>query len=238
MDPDASGDSLSHRSRRDAGPQAARSEKAGEPGGRSHGRAGCPGSLRACMLRRADVATRPKGFDSMHRRRRILPRACLPTVVAALSILGGLSAFDAPVRAAEPKATAAAVACPTWNAYSTERALTVQGVPLRYKFGTSPYIGAGYNECARTVTVYFGGYPRATHYNIRFTRIDVEPPTMVKQIETGPATRGIRRVGVGGGTGIGGQLVLSVQACTRGGFLQSSSCTRFSPRIGWGTKQI
>ncbi|HTK63632.1 MAG TPA: hypothetical protein VL595_14700 [Pseudonocardia sp.] len=97
------------------------------------------------------------------------------------------------------------------------------GSPARFKFANSPYLGARWDTCQHAVVLHFGGMKSADAYNIRING---------KQ----------REVGGGGGDrvfsisdsdkdmpeGIAG---ITVQACNKGGFLSSSSCTAWSPEV-------
>jgi hypothetical protein len=139
--------------------------------------------------------------------------------------------------ASKENASARAAACrPVVDGYARV-GTRVAGVPPRWDFPTSPYLGARFNECTDTMTVYFGGYSGITHYNIKWAEEGTAcaPYIQCKQIEVGPGLRRIHRIG---GNELASRPVLNVQACKRGGFLQSSSCTRWSPTIRFQTPLV
>jgi hypothetical protein len=156
-------------------------------------------------------------------------------VLVALAAAGGLAATGAPVStAAGSKSTpvAKAAACYTATDGYSNSGTRVAGVPARWEYGTSPYIGARYNQCSDTLSVYYGGYTGIDYYNLRWNQDGAVGTPRNNQAELGP---GLRRVARFGSDRVGGRLLLNVQACNRGGFLQSSSCTRWSPTLRFHT---
>lgn len=128
--------------------------------------------------------------------------------------------------AAQPRAgDAAAKACYRTDATAPGGGRNIGGSPTRYKWDHTPYIGARYYSCGRTVDVIYGG-ARATHYNVRW----VAPG--------GPWEQGELPAGssVWSWPARYGDYSLTIQACNRGGFGQRSSCTNWSPVIYLNTR--
>lgn len=105
------------------------------------------------------------------------------------------------------------------DAYAND-GLRIARTPPRYTYGKSPYIGARYNKCLRTLKVYFGGYSGITHYNMRTTG--------GAQWELKPLRNGVWSPKIGW---YDPGIAFSVQACNRGGTFQRSSCTAWSPTV-------
>ncbi|WP_143204023.1 hypothetical protein [Streptomyces kebangsaanensis] len=93
--------------------------------------------------------------------------------------------------------------------------------PTRYRYFRSPYLGARWDECAHTVTLYIGGDATATHYNLRVDK---------RQREL-TGTDGPRRYTMKDSEFTGGTHDLVIQSCKRGGLFQSSTCTNWSPTV-------
>jgi len=99
----------------------------------------------------------------------------------------------------------------------------IAGSPKRYEFGDSPYVGARYDQCLQTIKVYFGGYTGITHYNIR--------PGWGPQVEVAPHRKGVWTAPKAARNWPRNEVYFSVQACRRGGVLQKSSCSAWSPVV-------
>lgn len=101
----------------------------------------------------------------------------------------------------------------------------ITGSPKRYEFGDSPYIGARYDKCLQTYKVYYGGYSGITHYNLR--------PSWGPQVELAAHERGVWTAPKHARNWPQSDLRFTVQACKRGGFLERSSCSAWSPEVSF-----
>jgi hypothetical protein len=142
--------------------------------------------------------------------------ATLPIAVLAVS---GLTALPA---AAQPQSHAAAAARCTIRDGTSPTGGRIGSNPTKYRYGNSPYLGVRYNSCQDTFRVYYGGYTtNLTHYNLRWYHAGWH------QTEMRPFQNGLHTM-----TAIHSSVIpFLVQACNRGGILQRSSCTRWSPTV-------
>jgi hypothetical protein len=105
------------------------------------------------------------------------------------------------------------------------------GAPPRYEFDTSPYLGVRYESCGSSFKIYYGGYTGITHYNIRhYFPGYYGSSDHWRQFEVGATAAGVYTMPA--------DAILkeniskfTVEACKRGGFLQPSSCTSWSPTV-------
>lgn len=110
------------------------------------------------------------------------------------------------------------------DAYPPGGGRNIGGSPNRYKWDSSPYIGARYNRCNGYVYVLYGGYS-ATHWNVRWAA------------PNGPWEQGELPAGkaLWSWPARHGDYNLMVQACNRG-FLSRSKCTDWSPQLYLNTR--
>jgi hypothetical protein len=126
------------------------------------------------------------------------------------------------------------------------------GTHLRYRFEAQPtarppvplasaWIGARYDTCypslqpsrfSPPISIAYGGYLSATHYNVlwRATKPGFDSGIKQKEVEGNvPGRVSLTYLDLAGS----GPLLVSVavQACKRGGFLASSRCSPWSPTL-------
>lgn len=143
--------------------------------------------------------------------------------VGALAVGGLLAGLATP-------AAAAPAGCIVRDGTATA-GVNIGGKPTRWEYGNSPSIGVRFDSCADVFKVYVGGYSGITHHNIRYSYF--APLKHEGQVEVGPKPGGyyISASPHLLPPGHKQAITFSVQACKRGGFLQSSSCTRWSPPV-------
>jgi hypothetical protein len=144
--------------------------------------------------------------------------AVLAAAAAALSL--GLAAQPSPASAADQ------LFPPCVRDGLGTGGMNLGGRPNRFEYRDSPYLGMRYDHCRLELRFHLGGYTGITHYNLRWY---TSRPDDVHQIEVaaGPAKLYTLRAG----DLYGARVWANVQACRRGGFLQPSSCTRWSPTV-------
>jgi hypothetical protein len=156
------------------------------------------------------------------------------TLVAGLMMTGGAawaSATPTPVQStgaavsAQQKAGLIAPACIVRDG-TPSGGRSRGGSPPRYEFDTSPYVGVRYDSCGRSFKIYYGGYTGVTHYNLCHSKLGY--PCL--QLEMRATAAGVYTMFVNDDDKKLPHL-FAVQACKRGGFLQPSSCTSWSPTV-------
>lgn len=157
---------------------------------------------------------------------RVMAATSAVVAAAGMMLLPSTAAVAGPVRStdvaisAQQTALTARVACRVRDGVGTT-GKEIGKNPYRYEYDNSPYLGVRFDECGDSVKIYFGGYTSGiTHYNLRDMRGN--------QQELAPKAKGVLTV-----TPPRGVRTYSwvVQACTRGGTFQKSSCTRWSPTV-------
>jgi hypothetical protein len=156
-------------------------------------------------------------IGSVHARRGTAVAVLLlvPVVVAAAFTSPKAGATSAPVKGAQ---------CFTSDGTSENGGTRTGSNPVRFKFRNTPYVGVRWDRCG-ALKIYYGGYSRITHYNVKYGT------AFPRQVERGPGKAQVFDVGNWHGYFMS-RFEVAVQACNRGGALQSSSCTRWSPTVG------
>ncbi|HTK66053.1 MAG TPA: hypothetical protein VL595_26995, partial [Pseudonocardia sp.] len=93
--------------------------------------------------------------------------------------------------------------------------------PTRYQALYSPALGARWNKCSHTVTVYFNGDNTNDHFNLLVNG---------KQRELAGA-RGAREYSMPDSQFGEGYSTFAIQSCQRGGMFAPSVCTNWSPTV-------
>jgi len=95
------------------------------------------------------------------------------------------------------------------------------GNPTRYQALYSPALGAQWNKCTHTVTIYFNGDNTNTHFNLMVNG---------NQRELAGA-RGARQYSMPDSQFAEGASTFAIQSCQRGGVFAPSVCTNWSPTV-------
>lgn len=153
-------------------------------------------------------------------------RRPLATLCAALMTGTGL-ALAPGVAAAQPPsstpASAPAKQCTTRDGFPPAGGTNIGGVPNRYKYGSTPYVGARFDGCANTLKLYYGGYSSPwDYYEVRYTY-----PGQLGWF-TWRLTMGERRVSTVNGPAHG-DWNFKVRACAYG--IDEPGCTGWSPQL-------
>ncbi|MDL5203792.1 hypothetical protein [Streptomyces sp. ALI-76-A] len=153
------------------------------------------------------------------------------TVLSSCAVAAGI--VMAPEAGAAPAAAptvtdAVAQGCYTRDGYPPDGGRNIGGNPPKYKWDHTPYVGARYASCGRTVRLYYGGYTNnTTHYNVRYA----PPGGGWQQTELRAGAHMMWKF-----PAAYGDYNFSVQACNRGGAFQSSRCTNWSPQLYLNTR--
>lgn len=164
----------------------------------------------------------------------------LATRIAAVAVLAASAmALDAALALGQPDSAAAAgpakaAACYYRHGQAVNQRVAFGNAPPRYS-SNGPFLGLSFSSCENggrgVVRIYYGGFSRATHYNMRAANL----PGVTEQIELSVSGRyenvHIVRLTSNPGQPLPVPAAVSVQACRRGGFLQRSSCSPWSARV-------
>lgn len=149
------------------------------------------------------------------------------TVLSSCVVAAGI--MTAPTAGAASTATdEVARGCYTRDGHPPGGGRNIGGYPAKYQWDHTPYVGARYHSCGRTVSFYYGGYTTSTtHYNLSYT----SPGSGWRQIELRAGANMVWRFDAAYG-----DYNFKVQACNRGGAFQSSRCTNWSPQLYLNTR--